>query len=115
MLAHPADIQDRPGAVSLLDRLKGVVSRLAVLFADSGYAGPMVQAACCQLGTDLIIVAKDAAEKGFTVLPRRWVVERTFAWLGRNRRLAKDYEHLPSVSEAFVKLAMIRLLAARLA
>src|SRR5712671_1868120 len=115
VLAHPADIQDRPGAVSLLPRLQGVVSRLAVLYADSGYAGPMVETACQALGgCQLITIAKDAAARGFHVLPKRWVVERTLAWLCRNRRLSKDYEHLPAVSEAFVKLAMIRLMIARL-
>src|SRR6266704_1684756 len=115
VLAHPADIQDRPGAVSLLPRLQGVVSRLAVLYADSGYAGPMVETACQALGgCQLITIAKDAAARGFHVLPKRWVVERTLAWLCRNRRLSKDYEHLPAVSEAFVKLAMIRLMTARL-
>ena len=116
VLAHPADIQDRPGAVALLPRLQGVVSRLAILYADSGYAGPMVEAACQALaGCRLVTIAKDAAAHGFRVLPKRWVVERTLAWLCRNRRLAKDYEHLPAVSEAFVKLAMIRLITARLA
>src|SRR6266700_2440728 len=110
VLAHPADIQDRPGAVSLLPRLQGVV-----LYADSGYAGPMVETACQALGDCLLVtIAKDAAAQGFHVLPKRWVVERTLAWLCRNRRLSKDYEHLPAVSEAFVKLAMIRLMTARL-
>ncbi len=115
VMAHPADIQDRPGAVSLLAQLQGVVSRLAILYADSGYAGPMVEAACGALGCHLVVIAKDAAAQGFHVLPKRWIVERTLAWLGRNRRLSKDYEHLPAVSEAFVKLAMIRLMTARLA
>ena len=116
VLAHPADIQDRPGAVSRLPRLQGVVSRLAILYADSGYAGPMVETACQALGNCLLVtIAKDAAAQGFHVLPKRWVVERTLAWLCRNRRLSKDYEHLPAVSEAFVKLAMIRLMTARLA
>jgi len=115
VLAHPADIQDRPGAVSLLPRLQGVVSRLAILYADSGYAGPMVETACQALGDCLLVpIAKDPAAHGFHVLPKRWVVERTLAWLCRNRRLSKDYEHLPAVSEAFVKLAMIRLMTARL-
>jgi len=116
VLAHPADIQDRPGAVALLPRLQGVVSRLAILYADSGYAGPMVETACQALGDCLLVtIARDAAAQGFHVLPKRWVVERTLAWLCRNRRLSKDYEHLPAVSEAFVKLAMIRLITARLA
>jgi len=113
VMAHPADIQDRPGAVSLLAQLQGVVSRLAILYADSGYAGPMVEAACGALGCHLVVIAKDAAAQGFHVLPKRWIVERTLAWLGRNRRLSKDYEHLPAVSEAFVKLAMIRLMTDR--
>ena len=115
VLAHPADIQDRPGAVALLPRLQGVVSRLAILYADSGYAGPMVETACQALGDCLLVtIARDAAAQGFHVLPKRWVVERTLAWLCRNRRLSKDYEHLPAVSEAFVNLAMLRLMIARL-
>ena len=85
------------------------------LYADSGYAGPMVETACQALGgCQLVTIAKDAAAHGFHVLPKRWVVERTLAWICRNRRLAKDYEHLTAVSEAFVKLAMIRLMTARL-
>jgi putative transposase len=116
VMAHPADIQDRPGAVALLARLHDIVSRLAILYADGAYAGPMVEAACEKLrGCRLVIIARDPAAQGFPILPKRWVVERTLAWLGRNRRLSKDYEHLPAVSEAFVKLAMVRLLTARLA
>ena len=65
-------------------------------------------------GCHLIIIAKDAVARGFHVLPKCWVVARTLAWLCRNRRLAKDYEHLPAVNEAFVTLAMIRLMIARL-
>ena len=72
---------------ALLPRLEGIVSRLAILYADSGYAGPMVEAACQALaGCRLVTIAKDAAAHGFHVLPKRWVVERTLAWLCRNRR-----------------------------
>ena len=115
VLAHPADIQDRPGAVSLLPRRQGVVSRLAIFYADSGYAGPMVEnglPSARRLPSDHHCRGRCRAR--LSVLPKRWVIERTLAWLCRNRRLAKDYEHLPAVSEAFVKLAMIRLMTARL-
>jgi len=63
----------------------------------------------------LEIVKRSDAQKGFSVLPRRWVVERTFGWLGRHRRLSKDYEHLPATSETLIRLAMIRLMLGRLA
>ena len=85
------------------------------MFADGLYDRVAVLLACLLLGLTLIIVRRVAGATGFVVLPRRWVVERTLGWLGRWRRLAKDYEELPEVSEAMVTVAMIRLMLHRLA
>lgn len=86
-----------------------------MVFADSIYERTAALLACFLLGLTLIIVRRKAGTKGFVVLPRRWVVERTLGWLGRWRRLSKDYEELPEVSEAMVTVAMIRLMLHRLA
>ena len=85
------------------------------MFADSIYNRTATLLACFLLGLTLIIVRRIAGTTGFVLLPRRWVVERTFGWLGRWRRLSKDYEELPEVSEAMVTVAMIRLMLHRLA
>ena len=85
------------------------------MFADSVYDRIAVLLACFLLGLTLIVVRRIAGTTGFVLLPRRWVVERTFGWLGRWRRLARDYEELPEVSEAMVKLDTIRLMLQRFA
>jgi putative transposase len=97
----------------LLSRIKALYCWLRAVFADSIYNRLPVLLACFLLGLTLIIVRRIAGT-GFIVLPRRWVVERTLGWLGRWRRLSKDYEELPEVSEAMVTLAMIRLMLHRL-
>ena len=112
---HAADIQDADGAGDLLWRLKRLYPWLKAVFADSVYDRIAVLLACFLLGLTLIVVRRIAGTTGFVLLPRRWVVERTFGWLGRWRRLARDYEELPEVSEAMVKLATIRLMLQRLA
>ena len=84
------------------------------MFADSIYNRIAVLLACFLLGLTLIIVRRIAGTTGFVVIPRRWIVERTFGWLGRWRRLSKDYEELPEVSEAMVTLAAIRMMLQRL-
>jgi len=83
------------------------------VFADGGYNRVPALLACFLLGLALLIVSRPRGAKGFVLLPRRWVAERTLAWLGRWRRLSRDYEHLPEVSEAMVTLAMIRLMLHR--
>lgn len=98
----------------MLTPLIGQVPRLKRLWADGGYAGQLARWVAEQ-GWTLEIVAKDPAAKGFQVLPKRWIVERTFAWLGKGRRLSKDYEHRIASSEAMVQLAMIGLMTRRLA
>jgi putative transposase len=112
---HAADIQDADGAGDLLRRLKRLYCWLEAVFADGVYDRLAVLLVCFLLGLALIIVRRSAGVTGFVVLPRRWVVERTLGWLGRWRRLGKDYEELPAVSEAMIKLAMIRLMLHRLA
>lgn len=89
--------------------------RLQVIWADGGYCGQLIDWALTFGNWLLTIVKKDTQTPGFRVLPRRWVVERTFAWLGRCRRLSKDYEELPESSEAMIYVAMIRLMLRRLA
>ncbi len=115
VVVHAANIQDADGAWDLLRRLKPLYCWLKAVFADSVYNRLATLLACFLLGLTLIIVRRIAGTSGFVVLPRRWVVERTLGWLGRWRRLSKDYEELPEVSEAMVKLAMIRLMLHRLA
>jgi putative transposase len=115
VVVHAADIQDADGAGDLLRRLKRLYCWLRAVFADGIYDRLAVLLVCFLLGLALIIVRRSAGVTGFVVLPRRWVVERTLGWLGRWRRLSKDYEALPEVSEAMIKLAMIRLMLHRLA
>jgi putative transposase len=115
VVVHVASIQDRDGARLLLAKAKGLYGRLRLIWADGGYAGKLigwVQATC---GWMLEIIKRSDAVKGFKLLPRRWVVERTFGWLGRSRRLSKDYERLPESSETMVYWAMTRLMVRRLA
>ena len=112
---HAADIQDADGAGDLLRRLKRLYPRLEVVFADSSYDRLAALLVCFLLGLTLVVIRRLAVTKGFVLLPRRWVAERTLGWLGRWRRLAREYEELPEVSETMVKLAMIRLMLHRLA
>ena len=115
MLVHAADVQDADGAGDLLRRLKRLYPWLWVVFADSVYDRLAALLACFTLGLTLIVIRRLAGTEGFVVVPRRWVVERTLGWLGRWRRLPKDYEELPEASGTMVKLAMIRLTLHRLA
>lgn len=115
-VVHPANIQDRDGAILVLATLFGKFPFLKKLFADGGYQGPIFEQAQKRVLPDLeteIIKRSDAAA-GFEVIPRRWVVERTFAWLGRCRRLAKDFENRTRTARAFLLLASIRLMLRKL-
>ena len=115
-IVHPADVQDRDGGVLLVSTLFGLYPFLRKLFADGGYQGPKFEQAVAQAmaETNVEIVKRSDAAKGFIVLPRRWVVERTFAWLNRCRRLAKDFENRTRTALAFLKLASIRLMTRKL-
>ena len=112
---HAADVSDRDAAVWWLDVVCAAFPTLRLLFADGGYAGALVDWAREKLELTVEIVKKLAGQQGFVVLPRRWVVERTVAWFGRNWRLAKDFEHLTECSETWIYLASIRLFVHRLA
>jgi putative transposase len=114
LVVHAADIQDRDGAKLLLEKLKGSFSRLKLIWADAGYAGKLIEWTRQLGGWVLEIVKRSDDVKGFKVLPHRWVVERTFGWLGRYRRLSKDYEELTESSEAMIRIAMINLMLHRL-
>jgi putative transposase len=115
VIVHAADVQDADGAGDLLRQLKRLYPWLKVVFADSVYDRLAALLACFLLGLTLVVIRRLAGTEGFAVVPRRWVAERTLGWLGRRRRLAKEYEELPEVSETMVKLAMIRLMLHRLA
>jgi putative transposase len=115
VLVTEGDRQDRDGAKLLLVMILGLFPRLKKLWADGGYRGALVAWVEQHCRLELEIVERDPGSKGFVLLPRRWVVERTFAWLGHCRRLSKDYEYYPQTSEALVYVAMIRLMARRLA
>ena len=114
VLVHAADIQDADGLGDLLKRLKPLHPWLRAVFADSIYNRLAALLACFLAGLALIIVRRAAGTTGFVVQPRRWLVERSLGWFGRWRRLSKDYETLPEVSEAMVTLAAIRLMLHRL-
>jgi putative transposase len=114
VVVHMANIQDRDGAKLVLKQVKDSFPRLKLIWADTGYSGQLVDWVNSVCGWILEIVKRSDDIKGFQVLPRRWVVERTFGWLGRYRRLSKDYEGLTESSQAFVYAAMIHIMIRRL-
>ena len=111
---HAASIQDRDGAKLVLSRVQDTYVRLARIWADGGYAGALVAWVQATCGVILDIVKRSDDMTGFEVLPHRWIVERTFGWLGRYRRLSKDYEYLPKSSEAWIRVAMIHVMVRKL-
>jgi len=110
-----ASVQDRDGARLLLARLGGACKKLRLIWVDGGYRGQLLAWVADHCRFQLQVVLRSDDHKGFVVLPKRWVVERTLAWLNHHRRLNKDYERLASTSETFVYIAMIRLMLRRLA
>ena len=115
VVVHPANIQDRDGAKLVIDKLTGRFPRMRLVWADAGYAGKLIEWVWALTGWALEIVKRPRDSHHFQVLPRRWVVERTFAWLSRCRRLSKDYEALSDTTEAWIHIAMIHLMIRRLA
>lgn len=115
LVVHAADIQDRDGLVHVCHRVRRRFPWLVLVFADGGYQGDRAICAAAQERLHLEIVKRPRDAQGFRLLPRRWVIERTFAWLGRNRRLAKDVEKLIETSTAMAAIAIIQLLVRRLA
>lgn len=115
VVVHTADIQDRDGARLLFEKIRLRFPRLKLVWADGSYSGPKLGdwlAQACRWALNIVKRSDDV--KGFQVLPKRWIVERTFGWLNRSRRLSKDYEELPSSEESWVYLAATRLMLKRL-
>jgi putative transposase len=113
LVVLPADVQDRDGAKALLERVRERLPRLQVIWADGAYAAVVdwVQQTC---GWILTTILRPLGAKGYVHLPKRWIVERTFGWLGRYRRLSKDYEANPHSSETWIYLAMIHRMSRRM-
>jgi transposase len=115
-IVHPADVQDRDGGILVMSTLFGMFPFLKKLFADGGYQGPQFEKALAKVlpHLNVEIVKRSDRVKGFVVLPQRWIVERTIAWLNRCRRLAKDWENRNRKALAFLRLASIRLMLRKL-
>lgn len=113
-MVHGAGVQDRDGARLVLSRMHDRAARLRKIWVDGAYAGRLLKWATAFGGWEVEVVRKKRGQRGFQVLPRRWVVERTLAWIGKSRRLSKDYETLSASSEAWIHLAMIGLMLRRL-
>lgn len=117
-VVHSAATQDRFGAKQVLEPLRGKLTRLRLIWADKAYTGPLLEWVEQLRETRRVrmeIVKRQADQQGFVVLAKRWIGERTFGWLGRNRRLSKDYERLTATSETMIYVAMTRLMLRRLA
>ena len=114
IVVHAGNVQDRDGAKIVMAKLLGWFPRLTLIWADGGYAGQLVEWTAAFGNWVLEIVKRTDDVKGFKLLPHRWIVERTFAWLGRYRRHSKDYEYLTASSEAMIKISMINLMLHRL-
>lgn len=116
LAVHGANIQDRDGAPAVLNSIRHAFPWLRHIFADGGYAGPKLRGALDKIGHwTLQIVKRSDTARGFEIIPRRWVVERTFAWLGRCRRLAKDWEQTIASAETWLLIAHIRRVSRLLA
>ncbi len=114
VVVHRANLPDRDGAVFVLEDADDTLPRLEKLWVDQAYNGDLANDMYEKYNIILEIVAKPSEQQGFVVVPRRWVVERTLAWLGRYRRLSKDYEHRPEYSESWVYIASIARMVRRL-
>lgn len=110
-VVHAADVQDRDGARRVLARAGLRFARLRIIRADAGYAGRLVDWVASACGWSLEIIRRTSS--GFVLLPKRWVVERTFGWFNKYRRLSKDYETLEESGEAFIHIAMIHIMIRR--
>ena len=116
VLVHAASIQDRDGGTDTLKAVRKRFPFLQLIWADGGYQGAKFKTAFDKIAAwKLSIVKRSDDHTGFRVLPRRWVVERTFAWIGRNRRMARDFERLIETATAYILIAMIQLMTRRLA
>ena len=114
VIVHPADVQDRDGARELLRTTRGSFPFIETIIADGGYQGPRMAATVAATGCWKLEIVKRTDAYRFVVLPKRWIVERMFAWISRNRRLVRDFERFARTTVAFVRLAMIRIMLRRL-
>ncbi len=114
MVVTGADTPERDGGEDVLIDIKGMYHRLKKVWADGGYTGEDFEKVAKRLGREIEIVKRSDDRKGFVVLPKRWIVERTFGWLGKYRRLSKDYESLVASSIAMIQIAMTNLMLHRL-
>jgi putative transposase len=110
IVIHDANMNDREGAKLVLKNVQHKYPRLKKIIVDQGYTGELIDWTMRVFGWVLEVVVKVAGLSGFNVLPKRWVVERTFGWFNFQRRLSKDYELLPCCSEAMIRLSMIRIM-----
>src|SRR6516225_5537961 len=115
VVVHPADVQDRDGAFHLLRQARRLFPFIKRIFADGGYAGEKMALVVWRTGTWKLEIVRRPDAIGFEILSKRWIVERTFAWISRNRRLARDFERYATTVAAFVRLAKIRIMLRRLA
>ena len=115
MDVHPASVQDRDGAVTLLREARKRFPFIERIIGDGGYQGPRMAAVVKKTGAWTLQIVKRSDLGGFVVLPKRWIVERTLAWISRNRRLCRDYERHARKAVAYVRLAMIRIMLRRVA
>ena len=115
VVVHSAGIQDRDGAKAVFEEIRNDLPRLQLVWADGNYAGKLVGRVKSECGWLLEIVKRTDDVQGFKLLPRRWVVERTFAWLGRFRQMSKDDEFHPETAKSMIDLAIINTMARRLA
>jgi putative transposase len=114
VFVHAANIHDSQSAEEVIGKLKGRFSRLKKIFADGGYRGELIEKIKISYSWIIDIVLRTDHQKSFKVLPKRWVVERTFAWFESYRRLSKDFEYLTDTSETMIRLAMIKLMLNRI-
>jgi len=115
VVVHPADVQDRDGAEPLLRQARRLFPFIGRVIGDAGYQGPGMAAVVARTGSWALEIVRRRDRHRFVVLPKRWIIERTISWIGRNRRLARDFERHCRIAAAFVRVAMIRIMLRRLA
>ena len=113
VVVHAADIQDRDGGILVLEKIMVAFSKLKLIWVDGGYRGEFIALAKILFNRTIKVILRTDNKKGFKVLPKRWIVERTFFWISNYRRNSKDYERLPESSEAIVYISMIHLMIRR--
>ena len=114
VVVHPADVQDRDGAGQVLRKARRLFPFIERIFADAGYQGPKMAKTVADTGCWTLEIVKRSDAHRFVVLPKRWIVERTLAWISRNRRLGRDFERHARTVAGFLRLAMIRIMTRRL-